>query len=397
MSKRAASSDETSGTKRIRPFAASLQRLHPSPPALWDYTAELKYKNQALLEYSQEQRWPMAPLPIIASPRPRHYRTLSKRQLAHDRKRLSWYRHSGDADIDTILEAAGHDAIYQYVLSILQRPPYADLANHLHFLIVRGSYTAFTVILNVDQLDAVVVRKCKQLSDHLLQASLSVQAVFVFYDPTRSPYYLESQRPPVAVTFKKLFGPSRLSLQIQGRTLFYEPTAFSQINESILCEFIQTAQRLLRPQAGQRLIDLYCGYGLFSHLLADRYAEVWGYDVNATAIRSAAANRSERSTTPTHFRASSINERFVRYGMPKTGNRPEAIILDPPFQGTEAGVIEALVERAPQKVLHIFCNIDRVRPECGQWIRHGYHVQAIQPLDMFPGTANVEIMVLLEP
>jgi tRNA/tmRNA/rRNA uracil-C5-methylase (TrmA/RlmC/RlmD family) len=397
MSQRAASSDGTSGTKRIKNFAVCLQGLHPSPPALWDYTAELKHKNQALLLFGQDQHWPVAPLPIIPSPRPRHYRTLSKRQLSARGNRLEWYRKSGEADIDAILEADGHEPIYRYILSILHRPPYAELARHLHFLIVRGSYTTFSVILNVDRLDAVIVRKCKQLAEHLHEAALSVQAVFTFFDPSRSPYYLESQRPPVAVTFKKIYGPSRLALSIQGRVLFYEPTAFSQINESILTEFTQTAQRLLRPHREQRLIDLYCGYGLFSHVLADQYAEVWGYDVNAQAIRSAVANRTPgRSTTPVHFRATAINERFVRHTMHKSGGRAEVLLLDPPFQGTEAGVIEALAERAPREVLHIFCNIDRVRQETSQWLRHGYEVRVIQPLDMFPGTTNVEIMVLLE-
>jgi tRNA/tmRNA/rRNA uracil-C5-methylase (TrmA/RlmC/RlmD family) len=73
------------------------------------------------------------------------------------------------------------------------------------------------------------------------------------------------------------------------------------------------------------------------------------------------------------------------------------VVLDPPRRGTEIGVIGAVANRAPAKVVHIFCNIDIIPAELEQWKRVGYQTSKIVPLDMFPGTPNLEVLVLLEP
>ena len=361
------------------------------------YEQELILKNQALKSIARDQHWPIPCQAVIPSPRPRHYRTLSKRQLSWQAGKVSWQRLGTASETDRLLEAEGHEQIYQSVLSYLQKPAYRDLARHLHYLIIRGSYDHFSLILNIDRMDGPLVRKGKLLAEHLQQSDLGASSAFLYFDPTRSEYYLESARPMAAVTFKKLFGAPLLSLTINGLKLLYPPTVFSQINESILPAFIEAAQKLLRPQPGQRLIDLYCGYGFFSHLLADQYAEVWGVDVNGDAIRSAWDNHHRlRVKRPMHFKALAIDGRIVRRGLPRMDGSPEVMLLDPPFQGTEPEVIPALAGRAAQRVLHIFCNIDRIHLEIPIWQKHGYRVSAIQPVDMFPATAQMEMMVLLE-
>jgi tRNA/tmRNA/rRNA uracil-C5-methylase (TrmA/RlmC/RlmD family) len=65
--------------------------------------------------------------------------------------------------------------------------------------------------------------------------------------------------------------------------------------------------------------------------------------------------------------------------------------------GVEKGVIGALAFRRPVKVLHIFCNVDLIPAELEQWNKLGYDASSIVPLDMFPGTPHLEVMVLLEP
>ena len=76
---------------------------------------------------------------------------------------------------------------------------------------------------------------------------------------------------------------------------------------------------------------------------------------------------------------------------------PEAILLDPPRQGTEVGVIQALAARNPIRVLHIFCDLDSLPKEVKEWNSNGFDVSEVVPLDMFPGTDNLEVMVLLLP
>ena len=75
----------------------------------------------------------------------------------------------------------------------------------------------------------------------------------------------------------------------------------------------------------------------------------------------------------------------------------DAVILDPPRGGTAPGVIEGIAARAPARVVHVFCNIEGIAGELSRWASHGYAARQAVPFDLFPGTASVEVMVLLTP
>jgi len=59
-------------------------------------------------------------------------------------------------------------------------------------------------------------------------------------------------------------------------------------------------------------------------------------------------------------------------------------------------VIAALARRKPKKALHIFCGVDQIPPSLREWQANGYQVRRVVPLDIFPGSANLEILILLE-
>jgi len=52
------------------------------------------------------------------------------------------------------------------------------------------------------------------------------------------------------------------------------------------------ARELLEPKPDETLLNLYCGYGLFSHFLAPSYKQVLEIDGECPAIRSAIFNKS---------------------------------------------------------------------------------------------------------
>src|SRR5690606_2496604 len=76
---------------------------------------------------------------------------------------------------------------------------------------------------------------------------------------------------------------------------------------------------------------------------------------------------------------------------------PEIILLDPPRQGTAPGVIPLLAERRPRRVAYLFCDMNTMPLEINKWRKQGYMVAKAMPFDMFPGTNNLETMVVLIP
>jgi 23S rRNA (uracil1939-C5)-methyltransferase len=161
---------------------------------------------------------------------------------------------------------------------------------------------------------------------------------------------------------------------------------------------LDMARTLLQPQAAETLLDLYCGYGLFSHFLAPGYKMVVGIDAEGPSIQAAISNKkSNTGSRKTRFLARRITARSVEKIPLPDDLGAETILLDPPRQGPQEGVIAALGRREPRQVLHIHCGVDQIPDSVRQWKQQGYRVQRIAPLDMFPGTTGLEVLVLLRP
>ncbi|RPI02785.1 MAG: hypothetical protein EHM72_03300 [Calditrichaeota bacterium] len=368
------------------------------------YDQEIRIKNSAIRRFFEQHQLPGAGETIIPSPLPRHYRTTSKRRIEYRQNQVL-------AGLDNIelealpnqehlylLEPESHRLIYDFILSFLQKSAFLTFAKHLNYLIIRSDGKRHSIIFNVDRFEGEIIHKAKLLANHLRESDLSILSVFMYLDPSRSDYFLESRRPHAAVDFKKLYGPDKLSIEVSDKRFDYEPTAFSQINLSILPEFIRVVKELLPVDEGGLLVDLYCGYGLFCLHLADKYRSALGIDSSAAAVRAAKDN--QRFLLPSSdisFYQATIDKRALQRFLPAPGAAKEYILLDPPRQGVAHGVIQALAERKPAAVLHIFCGIEQIPKEAPIWLRSGYQLERIVPLDLFPGTANIETCLLFKP
>lgn len=355
-----------------------------------DYKDELQVKNAAIREFWEVNRLPRGPQPVVASPMPRNYRTTSKRRIEMNPGDLRFNAY------DSILEPEEHNAIYRMLFEKLITPAYKPLAYALNWIIIRGTYKYRVVIFNVKKMDASIVRKLKQISEVLQQCPYHVTAAHAYLDTTESDYYLEAKRPTDGLGFKQLFGPRELSLDLGHFRLKYPATGFSQINESQIHNLIKSASRLLALEPGDRFLDLYCGYGLFSFGIGEAAKSVLGVEWEGPSIESAKASAKFLKKNY-RFIAGKIDEQFLQTRLPRaSADEPERILLDPPRKGTEPGVIRALAARHPVRVLHIFCGTDEIPDAIKEWERFGYRVKEVLPMDLFPGTPHLETLIALE-
>jgi 23S rRNA (uracil1939-C5)-methyltransferase len=143
-----------------------------------------------------------------------------------------------------------------------------------------------------------------------------------------------------------------------------------------------------------RVLDLYCGGGLFSLPLAAAGARVIGIEDNRQAIKDAEAN----------VRLNRIPNRQVRFisarvedGLAMIRREAwDAVILDPPRQGCPKPVLSAVFERiAPPRAVYVSCNPDALALELPVIQNAGYRIEQIQAVDMFPHTDHIETVVRL--
>jgi 23S rRNA (uracil1939-C5)-methyltransferase len=190
----------------------------------------------------------------------------------------------------------------------------------------------------------------------------------------------------------RIDGRSQVRETVGGFSYLISPDAFFQTNvraAGALQRFV------LEGVAGaERVLDLYCGSGLFSLPLAAGDARVTGIDENRQAIRDAEAN--VRLNRIPAGRARFISAR-VEDGLARVAREPwHAVILDPPRQGCPKPVLAAVFEGiAPSRAVYVSCNPDMLAAELPVILRAGYGVERLGAVDMFPHTDHIETAVRL--
>ena len=376
-----------------------------------DYADECRVKTDAVRSFWQVHGLPAHLVPqIIPSPLPRGYRATSKRRIYVSRggqlRFCMGYGAEREETLRSDLEPESHNDVYCKLRKLLVSPVYKPVGRSLNFIVVRGGTERLTLILNFFHLDAAIMHKVKLLAEHVRAELPQIAAMFTFLDESRSEFYLES-RSAGAHPFKKLFGSEYLDLTVADCKFLYPPSAFSQVNESILGAFVGEARKLLKPGPESTLVDLFSGYGLFAVALGDAPERTFGMDFNGPAIHAAAGNAlHNRPDSHIEFIASAVTPSAIEnklppcsaelYGADEDQPEGELFLLDPPRSGARPNVIAAIAKRSPARVLNIFCSADEVPRALNAWKNNGYSPSAVRIFDMFPGSPNVETMVLLE-
>jgi len=188
----------------------------------------------------------------------------------------------------------------------------------------------------------------------------------------------------------KIEGRSHVKEVVRGISYLVSPTAFFQTNVGAAAELV----RIVGEEIGDatRVLDLYCGSGLFSLPLAKAGATVMAIEENRQAIVDAEANvRINRLPAGSiRFLAARVEDALAR-----ASKEPwDAVILDPPRQGCPPQVISGVFERIrPRRVVYVSCNPEALATELPSIVKTGYTVARIQPVDMFPHTEHIETVM----
>ena len=79
------------------------------------------------------------------------------------------------------------------------------------------------------------------------------------------------------------------------------------------------------------------------------------------------------------------------------GLRPDVICVDPPRKGLAPEVVRAAAQMAPGRIVYVSCDPATLARDVKLFAQEGYEAVRAAAVDMFPGTANVETVVRLEP
>ncbi len=163
---------------------------------------------------------------------------------------------------------------------------------------------------------------------------------------------------------------------------------FEQTNDAVSAAMLEVVAQGIGE--GQKvLVDAYCGAGLFAKHLRSRFSRVIGIEENAFAVDVARHGAGESES----YIAGDVQ---VHLGEILSAHDPATmtVILDPPAIGVVPRVLDLLLGSRPREVVYVSCNPATLARDLAS-LASAYELKAITPLDMFPQTAEIEVVAQL--
>lgn len=371
------------------------------------YADECVVKQRALRRLWERFANGRALRPLATSPQGRDYRVVSKRKVEQHREGFSM----GLIDVQArevlpvrrcAIETPLHALLYERIEILLRHRAAAPLVGVLRYVVLKGDARQVAVLFTIAELSPRTIKAANTLSKLLTRDHPEVQGVFLYEDSSGDRYYMGRGTASRPAQLRRLFGQRELSAQVDALRFVYDVLAFTQVNLSVLPVFLGSVRTLLREARGEQpgargtLYDLYSGYGLFSIGLHEDFLAVRGAELSQPAVASAISNAKRMQLRHLRFHTLDLNADAVFRFIPFCG-ADDVVLLDPPRGGCDEGVLAAVAARNPAHVLHVFCNLDLLERDLNEWKQLGYDVRAAVPVDNFPGTDHVEMLVLLAP
>lgn len=190
-----------------------------------------------------------------------------------------------------------------------------------------------------------------------------------------------------------LYGNGWISDELLGLRFRISSSSFYQINHDQCERLYQKAYELLQLRPTDRLLDAYCGIGTISLCAAKQVKEVIGVELNAQAVTDARMNAKYNHITNARY----IHKDASRFLLEeaKRAKHYDAVLLDPPREGSTKVFLDACAKLGPEKIVYISCNpLTQVR-DLRILQAHGYVCKEMFLYDMFAMSAHVESVVLM--
>lgn len=190
-----------------------------------------------------------------------------------------------------------------------------------------------------------------------------------------------------------IYGKGYIEDELCGCTFRISPNSFYQVNPA-QTEFLYTkAIKSAKLTGKEKVIDAYCGTGTIGIIASKSAKEVLGVELNRDAIRDAITNAKRNDIKNIRF----INDDAGKYmvSLAEKNESVDVVIMDPPRSGSDEAFLSSVVKLAPKRVVYVSCGPDTLARDLQYLTKKGYKMEEATPVDMFPMTNHVEVVVSL--
>lgn len=219
-------------------------------------------------------------------------------------------------------------------------------------------------------------------------------------------------------------GATTIQKTIGNLTFEVGPDAFFQVNEEqtrILYEKVRefvgeldqeyagelnyknsasTSDEFLDNKYKTNIVDLYCGVGTIGLSMSKDDNYILGVELNREAVLNANRNAVINSIVNAryfHGAAEDIIPKLIDEGIEDFKlEKIDLILMDPPRAGCDKVLLDTIGQVMPKSIVYVSCDPATLARDlailCNEY---GYKLRKACPVDMFPGSLNVEVVAQL--
>lgn len=254
-----------------------------------------------------------------------------------------------------------------------------------HLLVRRGVKTGEILVDLVTTSQEVM--DLKPLIDLLLELPLNGKIVGILHTINDSlADVVKSDRTDI------LYGQDFFFEELLGLKFKISPFSFFQTN-SLGAEILyETARKYVGETRDKVVFDLYSGTGTIAQIIAPVAKKVVGVEIVEEAVKAAKENAKLNGLDNCEFIAGDVLK-----VIDQLSDKPDLIILDPPRDGIHPKALGKISANFKvEKMVYISCKPTSLVRDLVVLQDSGYKVKRVCCVDMFPCTANVETVCLLE-
>jgi 23S rRNA (uracil1939-C5)-methyltransferase len=189
----------------------------------------------------------------------------------------------------------------------------------------------------------------------------------------------------------KKWGEVQCGFSLQGMVFSYSPEAFVQAHpeqsEKLYSDILKACEG-----GGKSVLDLYCGIGVTSILLANKGYNVTAMEISAVAITEAKENAKQLTGEKPQFVRSDVAKIPAKY----MKARYDILLVNPPRTGMDASVHKSIQKLKPKRIVYVSCMPSTLARDLTDLQSCGYTVKSARSYEMFPQSSHVETLVVLD-
>ena len=362
------------------------------------YEAELRLKEQLVRDaFERIGKLDVQHIPIIGSSRVNGYRNKAQYPVGTDR----------DGKLCAGFYASRSHRIISCQDCRLQQPGFERMKQAVLSYAAANGVTAYDEKTGQGLLRHICIRHAEQTGEwmvmlvctqnriphpeQLVQALLAVEPGVASVVLNRNP---KNTNVILGKHCEVLWGKKQLTDILCGKTIALSPLSFYQVNHDQTEVLYGVAKEFAAMTGREVLVDLYCGAGTVGLSMVEQTARLIGVEVVPQAAKNAAENARRNQAKNAEFICADAADASRQ--LRERGIVPGVVVVDPPRRGCDASVLRDIALMSPKRIVMISCNPATAARDCAILSALDYQPQKVQSVDMFPRTAHVETVVLLQ-